>query len=76
MSKFNVGHPPWQLSDLRGVLEGTEEQVGAYPWEKGVQVPLVCVCEASGPGHAAPARVFLAGSHLVFPGSLYLPFCL
>lgn len=39
----NDGCPPRQLGGLWGVLEGREEQVGAYSWEKGVQVPFVCV---------------------------------
>lgn len=44
-------------------MEGTEDQAGAYPWEKGVQLPFVwvqgllsesCSCGLGFPGRLPP----------------------
>jgi len=61
MSVPNFGCPAWQLSELGGVLEGAEDRAGAYPWEKGVRVPFMCMQglapESCSPGLGSPSQL-------------------
>lgn len=75
MSTSNFGCPARCNGggEPRAVLEGTEDRAGVYPWEKGVQMPFVCV-QGLLPESCTPSLGFPSWLPPCFPRQLILAF--